>query len=60
MPQSTEQPFAMPPRSMRTPFSKKLHRLILGIEDHVAIVDRRQCLGDLRIVRMDAFRKSYM
>jgi len=34
----------MPPKSMRTPF-RKLHRLILGIEQYVAKVDRGNALS---------------
>src|SRR5277367_6505103 len=35
------------------PLLGKLHRLILRVEQHMAIVDRRQGLVDLRLVRVD-------
>ena len=31
-------------------FLRELHRLVLGIQDHVPVIDRRQRLGDLGIV----------
>src|ERR1700686_493980 len=37
------------------PLLRELHRLILGIEQHVAKVDRGQRLADLSFVRMDVF-----
>jgi hypothetical protein len=39
------------------PLLRELHGLILGIEQHVPIVDRRQRLGDLRLVRMHVLAK---
>ncbi len=51
MPRSTAYPLAMPPRSMRTPGCEKRTLRSRAIEQHVAVVDRRERGGDLLFVR---------